>query len=176
MDKWTLCHSCLAVKWIRIWRSHFQCRGSLPSQEIDSLANSSKASIHSVWLHLCLFGLTKTVVDSCVLPGQRALVCSVCMSHQVPPSEWNLLCICKIKAQQLHDTFKIHHQHGVHILTIHFEKNCYKSNRLYTSLSLCADSVGPGKGWWPYRNECVCYILMMNPPEKQKQYYTASDG
>lgn len=72
--------------------------------------------------------------------------------------------------------FNNNHQHGVHVLTIHFAEKCSKSDRLYTSLSLCVDSAGPGKGWWPYRNECVCYILMMNPPEKQQQCHTASDG
>lgn len=58
------------------------------------------------------------------------------------------------------------------MLTIHVAEKCWRSNRLYTSLSLCVDSASPGKGWWPYRNEYVCYILTMNPPAKQKQYYT----
>lgn len=61
------------------------------------------------------------------------------------------------------------------MITTHFAENRQNSNRLFTSLSLCVDSGGPGKGWWPDRNECVRYILMTNPPEKQKTHHTNSD-
>lgn len=123
-------------------------------------SNSPELTSYSLQLsvYLCVFWLTKTVKDSYALPQPQALSCSVCNSLQSHPSEQNPLYICKINITKFQDTVICVREMNISILLIFI---C-----TLTSHESCVDYASPGKGWSPYRNECGCYILMMNPPGK----------